>query len=91
MIRKNKKAIKRSTLTGSKGLLSQPQAQASGCREVWLEAHLNEMQHGEGEALVTEAAVHHHLNERQERARQLSQSKHYLVGGQERSKSFFAG
>ena len=48
--------------------------------------YLNEVQHGEGEVLVTEAAVHDHLDERQERARQLSQSKHHLAGGYERRK-----
>ena len=41
------------------------------------------MQHGEGEMLVTETAVHHHLDERQQWARQLSQSKHYLVRAEE--------
>lgn len=43
-------------------------------------SYLNEMQHGEGEVLVTEAAVHHHLDERQQRAGQLPQSEHHLDG-----------
>jgi len=52
--------------------------QALGSRQASLRPYLNEMQHGKGEMLITETAVHHHLDERQERARQLSQGKHYL-------------
>lgn len=43
------------------------------------QAYLDEVQHGEGEALVAEAAVHHHLDECWQGARQLSQGKHDLA------------
>lgn len=42
------------------------------------EGYLDEVQHGEGEVLVAEAAVHHHLHECQQRARQLTKCEHDL-------------
>lgn len=83
------KIIKRNIVPGSQRnafLVSHPQALRLS--PGFLRSYLNEMQHGEGEMLVTETAVHHHLNERQQWACQLSQSKHHLARGQKRSEPF---
>lgn len=89
MIRKsNWGYLKKPTAWGQRNTSSGSQWQALSSRQASQRSYLNEMQHGEGEMLVTETAVHHHLDERQERAGQLSQGKHYLVRERETRRIF---
>lgn len=44
----------------------------------WFCVYLDEVQHSEGEVLIAEAAVHHHLDEHRQRPRQLPQRVHHL-------------
>lgn len=78
MIRKTK-LLKEASAWEPKQCFPRSQLQARRLPQVFTGSYLDEMQHGEGEMLVTETAVHHHLDERQQRARQLSKSKHHLV------------
>lgn len=47
---------------------------------LWIDLYLQQLQHAQGEGLVAEGAVGHHLDEDRQGTRQLSHGKHHLVG-----------
>lgn len=89
MIRKSDRLLKGANCLGAKERFLGISVAGSRPSPGLSRSYLNEVQYGEGEVLITEAAVHHHLDERQERAGQLAQSKHYLVREHKRTQVFF--